>query len=103
MHSSTHPEPTPSHVTIFTDSLASIHLINRILREPRTLLECKHTPMLIVLRDLLLARARHGHTTHIQKVISHIGIIGNELADIGALKARSSPEPTDFTLTVGYR
>ena len=89
----------PPHLTIFTDSLACIHLINRALREPHTLLECKHAPMLFFLRGLLMTRSRTGYSTHLQKVISHSGIIGNELADIGALRARHSPDSTDFNLS----
>jgi hypothetical protein len=61
--------------------------------------ENKHYAMLILIRHLLLDRAQAGLHTTLQKVISHIGIPGNECADSGAADALSSPDRCDYDLT----
>ena len=95
-HASQHIQ-RPS-ITIFTDSLVSIYLILQALHSPTSLIENKHAPLVLHIRSLLLARARLSYRTHIQKVTSHAGITGNELADIGATRALTS-EAFDYTLS----
>ena len=97
--------PPLKATSIFTDSLASIYLIQRALRAPATLTECKHFPLLRRIRTLLLVCARSGILVHIQKVKSHIGVSGNEAADAGAALALADPGSCHYnfsTLDAGY-
>ena len=89
---------TRPSITIFTDSLASIYLIIQALHTPRSIYENKHAPILLHIRSLLLTRSHLGRHTHIQKVPSHTGIIGNELADIGATRSVSC-DTCDYSLS----
>ena len=79
--------PPVKAASVFTDSLASIYLIQRVLRAPATLLENKHFPLLRRIRLLLITSARSGILIHFQKVKSHTGVSGNEAADVGAALA----------------
>jgi len=92
--------PSVKAASIFTDSLASIYLIQRVLRAPSTLLENKHFPLLRRIRLLLLTGARSGVLVHFQKVKSHIGISGNEAADVGAaLALAADPRTCHYNFT----
>ena len=97
-HDSTLPSPTLD-LTIFTDSLCSLDLIKLVLFRPQDIEEKIHLPLLLTIRDLLLSRAKIPFSkTHFQKVKSHIGIIGNEMADKAASKAaRLPPNTHDMT------
>ena len=89
----------PTHMIIFTDSLASLYLIQKMLRLPDSLYECKHALLLHLIIALLLNRAKANLTTHIMKVKSHIGIQGNELADKAAADAIENPNSCHFSLS----
>ena len=91
---------TPVHtaITIFSDSLVSIYNTQRILRRPHTLTESKHFPLLLRIHTLIMQRARAGCHTILQKVQSHIGIIGNEHADAGARDSLENPSSCQLTL-----
>ena len=67
--------------TIATDSLCSLHMINRGLRRPHTLRHAKHRELISGIIDAVTTRARFGYTTRFIKVKAHTGIKGNELAD----------------------
>ena len=98
MHASESCNPTSKTVTIFSDSLVSIYNTQRILRRPQTLVESKHYPLLLQIHTLIMQRAHAGHHTILQKVKSHIGIIGNEKADEGARDSMENPALCQFTL-----
>jgi len=86
-------------VHLWTDSLASIYMIRRILYYPQTLSECKHVDLLRVIARHLETRAELGFRTALGKVKSHIGVCGNELADLGAGVAAKHASQCDFTVT----
>lgn len=83
---------------MFCDSLACIYEVQRVLRLPHTVKENKHYPMLLAIRSLVLYRAGAGLSTHLQKVKSHIGVIGNEAADAGAKAALQNPAACSYDL-----
>ena len=70
-------------------------MIRRILDSPWTLKERKHFQLLNNILDALRARSEAGGKTHIYKVKSHCGVIGNEAADKGAVEAAKRPEIAD--------
>lgn len=83
-------------LTIYTDSLCSIQMINKIIREPRRMKESKHLEMLQAIAMALKLRAKAGGTTTIHKVKSHSGVEGNDQADKGAAdmaKGHPASEP----------
>jgi hypothetical protein len=98
MHASDPGNPTSKNVTIFSDSLVSIYNTQRILRRPQTLTESKHYPLLLQIHGLIMQRARAGYHTILQKVKSHIGIIGNKKADEGARDSMENPASCHFNL-----
>jgi ribonuclease HI len=70
---------------IYTDSLASLQLIRKTLREPYLLRESKHLDILRNIRSRILHRARMGLRTCLYKVKSHSGVHGNTAADSAAV------------------
>ena len=72
---------------VATDSLAGMYLIQKAIMHPHSLTDHPHQELLSAIRARL--RARY-HPVHIYKVKSHSGIIGNEMADIGAVLAGAS-------------
>ena len=86
-------------VILFCDTLTCLHTIRNTLFSLHTMTTHKHLPMLTLIRDLLKQRATdHVHTT-LQKVISHIGVHGNERADTGATQALQHPESCTYDCT----
>ena len=86
-----------TNLNVFCDSLACLYLEQTAQYSPHTLRECKHAPLLMHIRSLVLARAKLGYHTHFQKVPSHCGIVGNELADKGAALALKTPPGACFS------
>lgn len=98
MYSLALPLPQKS-LTLFTDSLASLYLIQRILRRPDTLRECKHALLLRVIAMLIMRRAHAHLRTAICKVKAHSGQSGNERADGGAADALASPALCTYVMS----
>jgi ribonuclease HI len=73
--------------TIATDSLCSLHMINRGIRRPHTLRHSKHRDLINGIVECVKQRATRGYMTRFIKVKSHTGIEGNEMADAIAKKA----------------
>ena len=96
-HATSH-HPTDT-IYLFTDSLCSLHLIQRIVRAPRTLTESKHYPLLLDIRSALSTRIRAGAHTFLHKVRSHTDIRGNDAADAGAASAAASPSSCEFSIS----
>lgn len=69
---------------IYTDSQCSIQMINKMMYQPTRMLESKHLPLLEAIVQAIQDRSTAGGKTTIQKVKSHIGIMGNEEADKAA-------------------
>ena len=88
-------------MTIYTDSLCSLHLLNRLIYEPQTILESKHLALLQSLQVVLSQRICHGAITHFYKVRSHSGIPGNEEADTLAKQAATHPTTVHIHDTTG--
>lgn len=73
-------------VTIFTDSLSSLHALqDRSSKHP-----------LVVQIHRLLHQMRGRLDVHFVWVKAHVGIIGNEAADVAAKDAASSDAPTSY-------
>ena len=65
---------------------------------PDALEEKIHLPLLLSIRDLLLARSKlPDHTTQLVKVKSHSGIIGNDKADVAAKRAAEMKGTHNYT------
>jgi ribonuclease HI len=75
---------------IATDSLTSMHQINKMILRPQDMQENRHYNLLDSIRHLILNR---DEPTHIYKVPAHTGITGNEHADyIAKLVAKGTLE-----------
>ena len=70
--------------SILTDSAAAIYLIREAVNRPHLITDHLHAPLLRAIADKI---ARKPGVTHISKVKSHLGIVGNEMADVCANKA----------------
>lgn len=64
-----------------TDSLFSMYMIDEHMRCPSLHKECKHEELLVLIVEALAAKAREGVHVQLLKVMFHIGIEGNEMAD----------------------
>jgi ribonuclease HI len=82
---------------IFTDSLASIHLIATAVRRPHRLKGTLHKEILMEIAGRLVERANAGTRTHIVKVMAHKGVKGNEEADAAAKQAAQPNATHDCT------
>ena len=65
-------------LTIPTDSLTSLHLINKAIRTPMRLSDHKLRELLEEIVQRLVMRSEQGLYTTLGKVKAHIGIQGNE-------------------------
>jgi len=87
-------EATKTRV-IATDSLCSLHWINRGLRRPQTLAHSKHFQLIERIVERLRDRASRGLRTSLVKVMAHTGVVGNEMADqmakMAALQLAGTP------------
>ena len=88
----------PGPLTIFSDSLASLHLIRTATTSPASLWECKHRDLLHSITDRLVSRCSLGLATSLCKVKAHSGVRGNELADQGATAALTPTATHNFTV-----
>ena len=86
-------------ITLFCDTLTCLHTIRNTLFSLDTMTTHKHLPMLTLIRDLLTQRAVDQVHTTLQKVISHIGVQGNEFADTGASEALKNPDNCEYDCT----
>jgi hypothetical protein len=65
-----HAGPRPGTLTLFTDSLASLHLIIWIAStSPASLWGCKHRDLLSSITDRLVARSSLGLPTHLRTLV----------------------------------
>jgi ribonuclease HI len=74
-------------VHIFTDSLTSIHQLRRMYREAYQLRDHKHRDLLKAILDQITCLTRRNIQVRMWKVRGHIGIDGNEKADVAAGRA----------------
>ena len=78
-----------SNLMIYTDSLASMYMIDKHIRCPSLHKDCKHQELLSLnlIVEELAKKAREGVHVQLLKVKSHIGIEGNGQADALAHEA----------------
>jgi ribonuclease HI len=90
---------------IATDSLCSLHMIDRGLRRPHTMRHSKHRELINGIVECVTQRATRGYTTRFIKVKSHTGIEGNEMADEIAKNAvdMSLQELTAHSVWIGHK
>ena len=86
--------------TIATDSLASMFSINKALQANSCHNESPHAVLLTEIAQLILHRSQLNLRTTINKVKSHIGIHGNEMADQLANAARQQ-NPCQLSISLG--
>ena len=79
----------PCSVAIFVDSLSALQLIQ--LHRPRS-----HHSIIFSIHLLLHQLVTSGYDIHLQWVPSHIGVVGNSVADRAAAGAHSHPSPIDL-------
>jgi len=87
IHKALHVARPPDNLQalcILTDSLTSIHLLNRALYNPESLRFHKHKQLLFETAEALQSRP---FPVHIMKVRAHTGVRGNEMADQLATQA----------------
>jgi ribonuclease HI len=66
-------------------------MIRGMMDAPWTLNESKHNDLLQNIVNALYARSEKGGKTHMYKVRSHTGVVGNEVADEAAGKVAKNP------------
>jgi ribonuclease HI len=71
-----------TEVHIATDSLASIFQVHRATTRPQDMREHRH---LTLIQDIISLITDSIYTVHFRKVKRHIGIVGNEIADVTAV------------------
>lgn len=94
-------------LVIYTDSLCSIQMIAKMLYRPDLMRTNMHLELLQVIVRALRRRADAGARTTLQKVWSHSGIHGNDMADAGATDMAkgiiTSAVHTETTTNVPYQ
>jgi ribonuclease HI len=80
-------------ITIMTDSLTSLYLIQKCLRCPMRLRGHTHNDIVTAIVDSLKSRSTKGLQTCFYKVKAHIGISGNEKADKAAVQVAKGATP----------
>jgi endonuclease/exonuclease/phosphatase family metal-dependent hydrolase/ribonuclease HI len=83
---------------VATDSLCSLHMIHRGMRQPNTLRHCKHKDVIHQIVSNIRARAEKGVRTTLIKVKAHTGVCGNEQADAIAKAVATQRIPSDGAL-----
>jgi ribonuclease HI len=86
---------TPGVTAVATDSACALSQIYKCIMYPGTLLEHKHRDLLYDIKRLIAARPG---LVSLYKVKSHIGIVGNEMADYNA-KMAASGSPSHGSIT----
>ena len=95
-----HLDTSHSDCIIATDSKASMQVIHKQIHNPSGNQLSTHRVLLEALTAMLHARAAAGLHTTLLKVISHIGVRGNEAADKLANEARD-PQLCCLTFDIG--
>jgi ribonuclease HI len=85
------------HVTILSDSQVSLQQLWKTLWTPLRMRHSKYCPLLTNCMNLLMIRAKRGHTTALIKTPAHIGSIGNERAD--KIAGRAADDNSQCTWT----
>jgi len=88
-------------LTLHTDSLCSLQLINKMIQDPTTSTRSLHSELLHSIRTHLVQRILAGSHTTLCKVRSHTGILGNDRADALARNAATNPASVRYTDTTG--
>jgi ribonuclease HI len=92
--------PPDEDALIFTDSQVCIQRLQKMIQHPHKLLHSDmdiHADLTRRTAELMLERAERGVATHLLKVKSHTGILGNEEADKAAKKAAQWPILCEYT------
>ena len=90
-------EPLEQPLHILTDSLASIYMISNTIYKPTTQFGHTQGDVLQDIVHLLHARGEKNGKTTIGKIKSHIGCVGNELADTAAKEVALGTRDADYT------
>ena len=85
---------------VATDSLTSIRLIWKAVTNPANIKDHLHKELLLDIARLISERET---PIDIYKIKSHVGMIGNEMADIGANQATMGTESQNHTGATRYR
>jgi exonuclease III/ribonuclease HI len=83
---------SPPEIHIATDSLASIYQVRRANTRPQDMKEHRH---LNIIENIARAISSSTSIVHLWKVRSHIGIVGNEIADETAVAVSNGQVPDE--------